>query len=88
MIKQLLKQLIQEQESNKILLYIQTSSRSLQIIHIETANEDFLQVVLANKSKVIINSKLIEYFTIDLSERLGADIFETSIEYLEEILYN
>lgn len=87
MIKETLRELIKEQEEYGILVYVQTTSRSMQIIHIDVANNEFIKVVLTNGSTVIINTKYIEYFTIDISPNINnGNIFETSVSHLEDLL--
>lgn len=85
MITQLLKELIKQQD-HCIILYVQTTTRSMSILHIDEAKEDFIKVELTNGTTAIINSKFIEYFTIELSSL--RDTFETSDVYLQDLLDN
>ena len=87
MIKKILKELIKEQQDYDLFFYVQINTRSMQIIHIENATEDFIKVVLSNGNTVVMNSKFIEYFTIEISEtRSAQNIFETSVNHLEDLL--
>ena len=87
MIKEILKELIKEQQDYDLFFYVQINTISMQIIHIENATEDFIKVVLSNGNTVVMNSKFIECFTIEISKTRNAQKnFETSVNHLEDLL--